>query len=182
MRSTAGIALVCALAAGWLVTTCVGRTSALATAEEAGVGSTTTTGRNGPDESLLRFVAAGAQCHDQDGSVSVTRCSVAGIDVDYRIMRPESVSAAYRSAVGSHSVSPGPGRAAPACARGGEEERAWSRPATPGRAAGRYACRVEQGRAAMWWTVDDRGLLAHVIATDADLTSLFRWWESHSER
>ena len=39
----------------------------------------------------------------------------------------------------------------------------------PSRGVGRYACRIEQGRAAMWWTVDDRGLLAHAIAADADL-------------
>jgi hypothetical protein len=34
----------------------------------------------------------------------------------------------------------------------------------------------------MWWTVEDRGLLAHAIAADADLASLFAWWQSHSER
>jgi hypothetical protein len=34
----------------------------------------------------------------------------------------------------------------------------------------------------MWWTVADRGLLAHATATDGDLGSLFSWWESNSER
>lgn len=182
MRRSAAIALVCALAAGWLVTTRMGRTSAQTTRDRAPVGPPTPTGRATPDPSLRRFVPVGAECHDQDGSVAATRCSVAGIDVDYRMMRPDSLRATYDSDVGVGPDTRGPAPAAPACARGGEEERSWSRPATPSRVAGRYACRVEKGLAAMWWTVDDRGLLAHATGGNADLTSLFRWWESHSER
>jgi hypothetical protein len=182
MRKTAAIALVCALGAGWLVTTRMGRTSAQAATEKSAAAPPATTGRATPDPSLRRLLPVGAECHDQDGSPSGARCSVAGIDVDYRMLRPDSVRAAYDTAIGSAAAVRGRAAAAPACVRGGEEERSWSRPARPGRIAGRYACRVEQGRAAMWWTVDDLGLLAHATAANADLASLFAWWASHSER
>jgi hypothetical protein len=68
------------------------------------------------------------------------------------------------------------------CVEGTADERAWSRPARPRRAVGRFACRVENGRAAMWWTVADRGVLDHAVAPDDDLAALFAWWLSHSER
>ena len=128
------------------------------------------------------MLPAGAQCRDQHGSGSEARCSVAGIDVEYRTLPLDTVRPAFRTAVGAGPGAPAPGARPPACARGAEEERPWSRPAAPRVVAGRYACRVEQGRAAMWWTVDDRGLLAHAVAPDGDLPSLFAWWESHAER
>jgi hypothetical protein len=68
------------------------------------------------------------------------------------------------------------------CVGGSAGERTWSRPAHPRRVVGRFACRVEHGRAAMWWTDADRGVLVHAVAPDDDLASLFAWWLSHSER
>ncbi len=113
---------------------------------------------------------------------TTTSSTVNRVELNVRRMRPDAVGAAYLAAIGIGSaprrVAPGE----PACSLGGEEERAWSLPAQPRLGVGRYACRIEQGRAAMWWTVTDRGLLAHAIAADADLASLFAWWESHSER
>jgi hypothetical protein len=152
VRRTAAIAMVVVLAVAWFVTARVGDGDALAQGGDA-------------------------------ASTPVTRPTAGGgIAVEYRHFAGQALEARYRTAIGS---GPGAGRTAagpPVCARGGEEERAWSRPVAPGRAVGRYACRVERGRAAMWWTVDDRGLLAHAIASNADLGSLFAWWEAHSER
>jgi hypothetical protein len=68
---------------------------------------------------------------------------------------------------------------APACARGQPDERAWSRPETPDAISGRYRCRLEGGRAAIWWT-DEHGLLAHAVASDGDLAALFDWWRARS--
>jgi hypothetical protein len=68
------------------------------------------------------------------------------------------------------------------CAHGDEDERAWSAPPHPRRVAGRFTCRYEKGRAAMWWSDNHRGLLTHAIASDDDLASLFAWWLAHSER
>ena len=67
----------------------------------------------------------------------------------------------------------------PACARGQPDERAWSRPETPDAISGRYRCRLEAGRAAIWWT-DEHGLLAHAVASDGDLAALFAWWRARS--
>jgi hypothetical protein len=174
--------LVAALALGWFVTARVGRTDALAeTGTVASFAPPTTTVATFPDR-LRRILPAGAQCGDQDRSRAATRCSVEGIAVDYVVFGIAEVGAAYRAAIGAGSSEPRPTTTFPACARGGEEERPWSRPGAPNRTVGRYACRVERGRAAMWWTVDDRGVLAHATATDGDLASLFAWWELHSER
>jgi len=129
--------------------------------------------------SLTRLLPAGAHCHDGSRSGQELRCRLAGIEVDYRVVPIGRVLAAYASAVGTRR---GTASGAPACARGGEEERSWSRPEAPTRTVGRYACRVEQGHAALWWTVDRLGLLAHATAPRADLASLFTWWEAHPER
>jgi hypothetical protein len=91
------------------------------------------------------------------------------------------LGAAYLHAIGTAPYSTRrSGRAR--CVRGITDERTWSWPAHPRRVAGRFACRVENGRAAMWWTDADRGLLVHAVAPDEDLASLFAWWLSHSER
>jgi hypothetical protein len=163
------------LAVAWFVTARVGNGDALAQGGDSASTLVTT-----PTSSKASRRAV--QCRDQAGSTVTTRCSVDGIDVEYRRVAGRSLESEYRAAIESGLIA-GHATAGPAvCARGGEEERAWSRPAAPGRAVGRYACRVEQGRAAMWWTVDDRGLLVHAIASNADLGSLFAWWEAHSER
>jgi hypothetical protein len=103
----------------------------------------------------------------------------AGVGVEYSHVGRARVRAAYFEAIGTRPL---PARGEVRCARGTPDERAWSRPAHPSRVAGRFACRSENGRAAMWWTDTDRGVLAHAIAPDADLARLFAWWLSHSER
>jgi hypothetical protein len=192
-RTVAALGLVGALAVAWVVTSHHASPRALAheIATDPQVSAVAArvpipTAAAGTDGALLRALApAGARCVERSGAAA-TRCSIARVDVDYRLMATGSLRSAYLAAVlpgfagGSASLASGSGP--PACARGAEDERAWSRPAAPPRAVGRYACRIEQGRAAMWWTVDDRGLLAHATATDGDLASLFEWWESHSER
>jgi len=138
-----------------------------------------------PLSTLDRLVPADAQCLG-GMPADAAHCSIAGIEVDYRLTRPERLRGEYLAALvpglSGASTRLGRGSGPPACARGAEDERAWSRPSTPAVSAGRYACRTERGRAEMWWTVDDRGLLAHAVAPYADLAALFAWWESHSER
>ena len=122
--------------------------------------------RRGPargPERCARSVPAGALCGYGPASASQAHC------VDRRragrrtrcSRRTRSRRAISRR---SASVSRAGVRRQPACAQGGEDERSWSRPTAPRLAVGRYACRIEQGRAAMWWTVDDRGLLAHATS------------------
>jgi hypothetical protein len=103
----------------------------------------------------------------------------AGVDVEYSHVGRARVRAAYLEAIGTRRL---PERGEVRCARGAPDERAWSRPAHPSRVAGRFACRSENGRAAMWWTDTDRGVLAHAVSPDADLARLFAWWLAHSER
>jgi hypothetical protein len=104
-----------------------------------------------------------------------------GVGLEYSHVGRARVRAAYLEAIGTgHSIRAARGEVR--CARGAPDERAWSRPARPSRVAGRFACRSENGRAAMWWTDTDRGVLAHAVAPDADLARLFAWWLSHSER
>ena len=86
---------------------------------------------------------------------------------------------AYRAAAGADDGVAERGDAA--CARGHDDERAWSRPDTPTQVAGRYRCRVATARAEMWWTVDDAGVLAHATRADGDLAALFSWWRAHAE-
>jgi hypothetical protein len=169
------------LAIAWFVTARVGNGDALAQNGDAGASGPTAVS-TASDAWLRARVPLDAQCHDQDRSSAPMRCSVAGVDVEYRRVTPSAVDARYRAAIGTAPATRGTKAGTPACARGAEEERAWARPGTPNRASGRYACRVEGGRAAMWWTVAEVGLLAHATASNADLGTLFAWWASHSER
>jgi hypothetical protein len=93
----------------------------------------------------------------------------------WRLPLPEAV-ARYRTESGATIAARG---GAPACARGQPDERAWARPETPHVTSGRYRCRIESGRAAMWWT-DEQGLLAHAVAADGNLAALFAWWRAQS--
>jgi len=106
----------------------------------------------------------------------VARSTVDGVDVEVR--EPAELDAAYRAVAPDDGVAAvGPAR----CALGAAEERAWSRPDQPDQAAGRYRCVIVNGEASMWWTVDDRGLLARAVAADDDLATLFAWWLAHGE-
>jgi hypothetical protein len=103
------------------------------------------------------------------------RCVIDGVDLDVRVLTSASVAGAYRRAAGAAVVTAQSG--SPACARGVSDERAWSTAASPDAAVGRYRCRFENGRAAMWWTRGDR--LVHAVAPDGDLAGLFSWWRTH---
>jgi hypothetical protein len=188
-RKVTAMVLVGGLAVGWIATSRAGHGSGSNRAETprpATVTSPVRTDANRSWHALRALIPNGARCSAARGPGTEARCSVAGVDVDYRLLGGRSLRAAYLAplapGLSGGSMVLGPGSGPPVCAHGGEEERSWSRPTAPRRAVGRYACRIEQGRAAMWWTVDDRGLLAHAMSPGADLTSLFAWWESHSER
>ena len=186
-RMLAALTLVGGLAVGWIATSRAGgaRPRAEPTRPPASSAPTTAAAAHAvaAGRSLRAIVPPGATCGFGPRTASEAHCSVGSVEVDYRLLEPGELSAAYLAAAGSPSgAGRGAGAGAPACARGAEEEHSWSRPAAPRRAVGRYACRIEQGRAAMWWTVDDRGLLAHATSPNADLASLFAWWDSHAER
>jgi hypothetical protein len=188
-RQVGAIVLVIGLAAAWLATSRVGGVSHSVRRGSVGpsvVSRPLATPAPRPSSALVALVPQGARCTDDHESAAEVRCSIAGVEVSYRSLPSSSLRAAYLAALvpglrgGSMALAAGSGP--PKCALGSEDERSWSRPSAPRRAVGRYACRVEQGRAVMWWTVDDRGLLAHATASAGDLASLFAWWESHSER
>jgi hypothetical protein len=101
-------------------------------------------------------------------------CTLDGVRLDVRKYRPGTAAAAYRRASG---VAARPHTGPPACERGEPDERAWSLPAAPSVAVGRYRCSLQNGRAAMWWTRGDR--LLHAVGADADLAALFAWWRAH---
>jgi hypothetical protein len=100
------------------------------------------------------------------------RCAIDHFDVDARLV--DDAGAAFRRAVGDPPA--GTRGAAPACAHGNAEERAWSHADAPDTPAGRYRCRIERGHAAMWWT--DGDLLVHAVARNGDLAALFAWWRA----
>lgn len=192
-RTLAAIVLVAGLAAAWITTSqrsSANEPTAVAASDapdESVVTGAPITGSSAEIRRMRSLLPEAARCAETPSSVTEATCSIALVAVHYELVGPaDALRAAYLGGVlpelsgGSATLAAGSG--APACARGAEDERAWSRPAEPKRAVGRYACRIEQGRAAMWWTVDDRGLLAHATAPDADLISLFAWWRTHSER
>jgi hypothetical protein len=176
LRTGAAITLVVVLAVGWVATTRLGHGPGRAEAAVAAHPAPTAASEP-PATTPASTAASAVQSTVHAGGAR----SLDGVDVTYRKFLPVDVGTAYLAAIAS-SGHAGPARGVPACSRGGEEERPWSLPAKPRRALGRYACRIEQGRAAMWWTVASRGVLAHAVAADADLASLFAWWESHPER
>ena len=104
-------------------------------------------------------------------------CPIPNGTVTY--MQVTDLASRYRAAAGPDDRVAERGDAA--CARGHDDERAWSRPDTPAQVAGRYRCRVAPTRAEMWWTVDDAGVLAHATRADGDLAALFSWWRAHAE-
>jgi hypothetical protein len=65
-------------------------------------------------------------------------------------MQVTDLASRYRAAAGTDDRVAERGDAA--CARGHDDERAWSFP-TPTQVAGRYRCRVALTHAEMWWTI-----------------------------
>ncbi len=128
---------------------------------------------------LRALVPAGGECVDRPAPDPQLQCMLDGVSVEYALAGSQRATEVYRSVVADSTVS----RLGPAaCASGGTDERAWSRPEDPITPVGRYACAVDGGRAAMWWTVSADGLIAHAVAPDADLAALFAWWRTHGER
>ncbi|MGQ0825995.1 MAG: hypothetical protein ACT4OX_13375 [Actinomycetota bacterium] len=125
----------------------------------------------GPRSSTVP-VAPRDGCAPLPGPEQRRRCPITGGVLDTRV--PEDLARAYRDVAGADDGVAATGPAS--CAGGLPEERAWSRVAAPIRAAGRYLCRAEDGRAALWWTDERSGVLAHATRDDGDLAALFAWW------
>jgi hypothetical protein len=125
---------------------------------------------------LRALRAAAGRCDELPGDVPALRCEIGGVRLDARFVG-RGAGREYVAAAGAR-VAPRTGP--PACARGSEDERAWSRPGAPARAVGRYRCRIEGGRAAMWWS-DEHGFVLHAVAPHGDLARLFAWWRAHEE-
>jgi hypothetical protein len=119
-------------------------------------------------------VPRSADCRGLSTTHTAVRCTLDGIDLEVRLYAPGTAAEAYTIAAGAVAR---PASGAPACALGAPDERSWSGGSSPDVAIGRYRCRLEQGRAAMWWTRGDR--LAHALAPNGDLAALFAWWRAH---
>ena len=63
----------------------------------------------------------------------------------------------------------------PACARGRNDERAWSTAQHPANTVGRYRC-TSAGNARIVWTDERVRVLATASRADDDLRSLYVWW------
>lgn len=180
-RPIAAAALLAALTAGWLV---VGHRSHASAAADAAPTSTVPTRPTTPPTSSVpkttpptrspTTIPRTADCHGLAVARPEVRCVVAGVDLDVRRFAPATVAAADVRATGAEAK---PRTGPPACAAGHADERSWSISSAPDAAVGRYRCRFESGRAAMWWTQDGR--LFHATTHDGDLAALFAWWRAH---
>jgi hypothetical protein len=130
------------------------------------------------DTARLRMLFADAgRCVDASAARPRISCAIDGVRVEASLFTVQDARAVYEKRLG---VRIRPGTGAAACAQGAVDERSWSRAAEPAIAVGRYRCRLEGGRAALWWT-DEHGVLAHAVAADPDLRKLFRWWLVHRD-
>jgi hypothetical protein len=164
-----------ALALSWLV---VGRGGARTAPAPVPAADAPTAVPNADTAALRSHLGGGARCRDISGATARVVCTRAGVRVDARLVAASDVMKVYEADAGRPSAAR---RGRPACARGRPDERAWSRPEQPGVSVGRYRCRMERGRAAMWWT-DEFGVVAHAVGGDGDLARLFAWWRAHPER
>jgi len=126
----------------------------------------------GPDPETVFGVPCGAV----PGWPTWRRCRVGGVAVAVRSVAPGGEPALYVRLAGPSGPAAEGG---PECAAGRPEERSWARAAAPARPVGRYRCRIERGRAVLWWS-DPRGLVARADAPDGDLARLFAWWTRHA--
>ena len=113
----------------------------------------------------LAAVAPQLLCPIPDGTVTYMQVT----DLASRIARPREPTTRVAE------------RGDAACARGHDDERAWSRPTRRRRSPAATAAGSPRRRAEMWWTVDDAGVLAHATRADGDLAALFSWWRAHAE-
>ena len=177
-RPIAAALLLAALTGAWLF---VGQRSHRAPQAAAEVpatvaapapGSTTVTHVTSPQTSTRP--APSTDCRVPLAVGRATQCVVDGVDLVVQRYSPGTVGAAYRSNADAEAA---PHDGPPVCAKGLPDERAWATAAAPQTIAGRYRCRIEAGRAAMWWTRGDR--LVHAVARTPDLAGLFAWWRAH---
>jgi hypothetical protein len=154
--------LLGALAAAWLIAV-RGAPAPAGTAEPAG-----------EEQTLRTLLAHPERCADVVAPMPTVQCVIDGVDVDVRLLGADAGAAYAREVSVPLRDHAGPAQ----CADGHSEERSWSRPTRPSDVTGRYQCRLEHGRAAMWWT-DEQGLLWHAVARDGDVAALFDWWRSH---
>ncbi len=133
-----------------------------------------TSGAPAPAPTSTTSVPRNPDCRGLSPDRPEARCVIDAVDLHARLLAPGTVAAAYRRAAAADAA---PKSGPPACARGVPDERTWSVAASPAAAAGRYRCRFERGRAAMWWTRGD--VLVHAVARDGDLAGLFTWWRAH---
>lgn len=206
-RLLAGIALVAALAAAYLVL------SGLAPGGWPTVGTGIGAARDGfsagpdlaaPDRSAAPGLASvppgaasGGALLERVPAAFATRCRPApGLDpvadeavictpgggvarLEIRsFVAPDALRARYRAIAGEEQG----GRGVPRCAAGEPEERAWAASTDPDSRSGRYAChagdRARGGSAEIWWTADASLVIGHAVGGDGDLAALFEWWRA----
>jgi hypothetical protein len=169
-RVAAGL-LVAGLAVAWLV---VGRQRSPEgrPAEAAAPGRAAVAPPVADTGALRALLADAKRCADVVGPEPKVQCEIGDVHMDAQLLGIARAHDVYLVASGARVAAR---RGPPACARGRPDERAWSRPDAPEVAVGRYRCRIEDGRAAIWWT-DEHGVVAHAVGVDRDLSSLFRWW------
>ncbi len=186
-RPVAAVALLAGLAAAWLVighqprgSTSAAATDPIAAAvpttvpEPAAAAAPTTVPATDP--LALRAVSTPG-CNGLSATRPHVRCTVDDVIMEVALYADATVGPALRRLAGAQMKA----RSGPAsCANGEADERAWSVASAPLHAVGRYVCRLESGRAAMWWTHGDR--LLHALAgsrRDGNLARLFSWWRAH---
>lgn len=129
-----------------------------------------------PPRAIDRAVVDTAECVGLALTQPHVRCGMDGFPghEEIALYTSATVGPEFRRVAGE-KVQPRTGP--PACASGRPDERAWSLPTAPYNAVGRYLCRFETGRAAIWWTHGDR--LLHVVSDNANLAALYSWWAQH---
>jgi hypothetical protein len=142
----------------------------------------TTTANGSTREAVAVFdvpVGDRTGCQTLGGPEPQLLCPLPDGVVEY--LQVSSPLAAYARAIGPTRPHGETTATESACARGEPEERPWATPTEPEVVAGRYLCRVEGGRADLWWTVDDARLLGHAFRRDGDVSALFTWWRGRRE-
>jgi hypothetical protein len=127
-----------------------------------------------PRNAIAHAVVTTVRCTGLSVVRPHVRCTADGFIEEVALYTSATVGPAFRKIAGG-AAKPHSGPAA--CATGQPDERAWSLASAPRQAVGRYLCRLEGGRAAMWWTHGDR--LWHALTNDADLATLFSQWSEH---
>ncbi len=191
-RPIAAAALLAGLTLAWLFvghqshgsaapTALTARTATVPASVPASTVGSTATSSTSPASPVADALAAVAVRTDKCAGLSTKRphlrCIVDGAIMEVALYTKGTVGAAFRRIAGT----PVPARSGPAaCAADEPDERSWSAASAPQNAIGRYVCRIEASRAAIWWTRGDR--LLHVEAGDPhdpDLAKLFSWWLAH---